>query len=185
MRFGSVRKAGDVHILSYERRLHHPVEDVFAAITQPDRIAEWLAAAEELDLRVGGSVALRWLNVPDDIGEWEEQGVDLDGADPSVPARGTVTKLDPPHLVEFTTDLMGVMRWELRPDGPGCVLTFTNEIELPPTAPAEQTMAGWHMHLDHLDAALAGRPVRWSTWTDDHMDEWSRIRDGYAEQARA
>jgi uncharacterized protein YndB with AHSA1/START domain len=181
-RFGTVEKAGRKHVLRYERRLSHPVETVWKALTDPDRIAEWLAAAEPLELREGGRIALRWQNIPDDRGEWQAQGVELDD-DPSAPARGAITKLDAPHLIEYETDRMGLMRWELRADAGGCVLTFTNVIELPDRY-REQTLAGWHIHLDHLEDALAGRPVEWSRWTEDHMGHWSEIRDRYAAAAR-
>jgi uncharacterized protein YndB with AHSA1/START domain len=182
-RFGTVERTGRMHALRYERRLSHPVETVWEALTEPDRIGEWLAAAEQLELREGGRIALRWQNVPDDSGEWEAEGVEFDDVDPSAPARGTITKLDPAHVIEYETDRMGLMRWELREDPAGCVLTFTNVVELPDRY-REQTLAGWHIHLDHLEDALAGRPVEWSTWTEDHMGHWSEIRDRYAAATR-
>ena len=51
-RFGTARKDGDIHVLSYERRLAYPLAAVWAAITGPDRLAEWLAAADQLELRL-------------------------------------------------------------------------------------------------------------------------------------
>jgi hypothetical protein len=46
--------------------------------------------------------------------------------------------------------------------------------------PLEQTLAGWHQHLDTLERALDGEPADWARWTELHMDEWERIRDRYA-----
>jgi uncharacterized protein YndB with AHSA1/START domain len=177
---GTIEQTGDKHVLRYERRLAHPVERVWAAITEPDELRGWLAAAEELELREGGAISLRWLNVPDDTQEWEEKGVEIpEDHDMNAPVRGTITRLEPPHLIEYETDQMGVMRWELRGDGNGCALTFTNTIDLPEAHPPEQTLAGWHIHLDHLDEMLGGGQIDWSNWTDDYMDSWSAIRDRY------
>jgi uncharacterized protein YndB with AHSA1/START domain len=182
-RLGTIEEAEGMHVLRYERHLAHPVERVWAALTEPDQLARWLAAADELELVDGGRIALRWLNVPDSPQEWEEQGVELGDVDPAEPATGTITELDPPRVIEYDTDKMGRMRWELRPDGDGSVLSFTNTIELPEGPPAAQTLAGWHIHLDHLADALAGRPVEWSTWTEDHIGEWERIRERYEGRA--
>jgi uncharacterized protein YndB with AHSA1/START domain len=176
-RLGTIEEAGDKYVLRYERRLDHPVERVWAALTEPDQLAGWLAAADELELVEGGGIALRWLNTADKD-EWKEYGVELGDHDPDTPARGKITRLDPPRLIEYETDLMGEMRWELRADGDGCALTFTNTVELP-DGYRDQTLAGWHIHLDHLAEALAGRPVEWATWTPDHMHEWAEIRDRY------
>ena len=178
---GTIEQTGDTHTLRYERRLEHPVEKVWAALTEPDELRGWLAAAEELELREGGVVALRWLNVPDDTKEWEEKGVEIpEDHDISAPVRGTITRLDPPRLVEYETDQMGLLRWELRGDENGCVLTFTNVIELPEGHPPEQMLAGWHVHLDALEEALEGRPADWENWTELHMDEWAAVREQYA-----
>jgi uncharacterized protein YndB with AHSA1/START domain len=180
-RLGTIEEAGDKHVLRYERQLDHPVERVWAALTEPEQIRGWLAAAEELELAKGGAIVLRWLNVPDDLQEWEGKGVDMpEDHDPAAPVRGTITELDPPHLIEYETDQMGLMRWELRGEGSGCALTFTNTIELPEGHPPEQTLAGWHIHLDHLEEALAGQEADWSNWTEKYMDRWQAIRERYA-----
>jgi uncharacterized protein YndB with AHSA1/START domain len=177
---GTIERAGRRHVLCYERRLDHPVERVWAALTEPDELRGWLAAADELDLREGGTITLRWLNVPDDTQEWTEKGVDLpEDRDISAPVRGTITQLDPPRLIEYETDEMGVLRWELRDEGGACALTFTNTIELPEDSPPEQTLAGWHIHLDHLEDVLAGQEIDWANWTEKYMDRWEGIRARY------
>jgi uncharacterized protein YndB with AHSA1/START domain len=176
---GTIEKAGGRCVLRYERHLRHPVERVWAALTEPEQLATWLAAADELELVEGGRIALRWLNAPEE-GEWDAYEIELDEEhNAEMVGRGTITRLDPPRLIEYETDAFGLMRWELRAAEGGCVLTFVNTVELPQRF-WHQTLAGWHIHLDHLEEALAGRPVEWSTWTADHMDAWTRIRDRYA-----
>jgi hypothetical protein len=96
----------------------------------------------------------------------------------SAVARGTVTALDPPRLVEFDTDIHGRLRWELEPDGEGTALTFTADAHLPPDWELE-VLAGWHIHLDHLEAVLDGGSIDWPNWGRDHMPEWERIRERY------
>lgn len=180
-RLGTIEQSGSKHVLRYERQLDHSVERVWAALTEPEQIRGWLAAADELDLTEGGAIVLRWLNVPDDRQEWEDRGVELDDDhDPAAPIRGTITRLEPLHLIEYETDQMGLLRWELRGEGSGCALTFTNTIELPEGHPPEQTLAGWHIHLDHLDEVLAGGEIDWSNWTEKYMHRWSAIRERYA-----
>jgi uncharacterized protein YndB with AHSA1/START domain len=179
---GTVEKVDGRHVIRFERPLAHPVDKVWAALTEPEQLAGWLAAADELELQQGGRVELRWLN-SGSRSEWEKYGVILpDDFDPEEPeiVRGTVTAVDPPRLLEFDTDLHGILRWELREDGTGCALIFTN---IPPEGfPEEMTtqvLSGWHQHLDTLSDALAGRPMLdWSKWS---LDEWAQIRGRYAE----
>jgi uncharacterized protein YndB with AHSA1/START domain len=175
---GTVEMIGGRHVLSFERNLVHPVERVWAALTEPKELAGWLAEAD-LELAEGGSIVLRWQN---QVSEEEAQryGIELPEDDPGPPVvRGTVTRLDPPRLIEWDTDGHGLLRWELREQGSGCVLTFTNT--LPPGAefPIEQALAGWHMHLELLEEALAGRPADWANWP---IGRWAEVRDRYAVQ---
>src|ERR671926_466434 len=93
------------HRLVFERRLNHPVERVWAALTEPDQIEAWLARAE-LEPRAGGRVRLQWLNTDDAEGNQHEQGV---------VANGTVAAIDAPRLLELDTDVHGRLRWELSP----------------------------------------------------------------------
>jgi hypothetical protein len=59
-------------------------------------------------------------------------------------------------------------------------LTFTATIP----APNEYvlgSLAGWHIHLDHLADALDGRPVDWPRWDQEHRPTWAKIRQSYGE----
>jgi uncharacterized protein YndB with AHSA1/START domain len=158
---GSLRTIDGRDVLQFERRLSHPVERVWRAITRPEEIVHWLADAE-LEPAEGGTVVLRWLNTPD-----------------QVVARGTVSVFEPPTLLELDTDAHGVLRWELEEDGDGCRLTFS--ASLPAAAePDLKTLAGWHIHLDHLEEALDGRPQDWSRWMEDQLPQWQVYHDRYA-----
>jgi uncharacterized protein YndB with AHSA1/START domain len=143
--------------------LKHPVDKVWAAVTEPALLIGWLAEAE-VEPTPGGLVQLRWLNV-------KEPGQEI-------LAKGTVTVFDPPHLVEYNTDIHGRLRFELREDGEGCLLTFTCTIQLP-TDHRLMNIAGWHIHLEHLANALEGRAVEWPTWWSVHYPRWQQLHDRY------
>jgi uncharacterized protein YndB with AHSA1/START domain len=167
MKEGTLEHRGGLRVIHFERRLGHPVERVWRAITEPSEMEKWLALAE-LDLVEGGGVVLTWQNTDDDGN--------------TAVARGTVSALDPPHLVEFDTDIHGRLRWELEPDGDGTVLSFTAEVELPPDYELD-VLAGWHIHLDHLEEVLDGGDIDWPNWSTEHRPDWDRIRERYAARA--
>ncbi len=158
---GTVEVRGDRTALRFERHLAHPVEEVWAAITEPEQLAAWLAEAE-IDLVEGGDVVLRWLNA------------DTEGN--RAVARGTITRLEPPRLLEMETDIHGTLRWHLIAEDDGCRLTFTAT-----TAMAAHwlpiVLAGWHAHLDFLADALMGERVDWPNWPLDH---WQALHIAYA-----
>src|SRR5690349_23625463 len=56
---GEVTMTGDTLEVVFHRRLRFPVEKVWAALTVPERLADWFAEAV-VDLRVGGSIDLDW-----------------------------------------------------------------------------------------------------------------------------
>jgi uncharacterized protein YndB with AHSA1/START domain len=161
---GTIEERDGKRILRFERRLEHPVDRVWAALTEPSELVGWLAEAE-LERREGGPIVLRWLNS-------DEEGN-------QAVLHGTITRLEPPRLIEYEGDIHGLLRWELREEGSGCVLTFINETPAPDDF-IPMAAAGWHIHLDHLDAALAGRPVDWPRWDRDHLPAWAALRDRYA-----
>ena len=163
MRDGTVERRGSVRVIRFERRLRHPVERVWRALTEPGELAAWLALAE-LEPVEGGRVVLTW------------QNTDAEGN--TAVARGTVSAFDPPRLIELDTDIHGRLRWELEPDGDGTTLSFTAEVELPDDYETE-VAAGWHIHLDHLEHVLDGGSIDWPNWSRDHMPEWERIRERY------
>ena len=47
--------------LRFERRLGHPVQSVWEAITRPEELAQWFPTRVEVDLRVGGRDRAEWL----------------------------------------------------------------------------------------------------------------------------
>jgi uncharacterized protein YndB with AHSA1/START domain len=156
---GVLEQAGDGQVvLRFRRRISHPVERVWAALTEPAELMGWWGEAE-IELVEGGKFVLRWLNT-DDHGNRAE-------------LHATITKLDPQRLLETTGDLHGVLRWELRPDGAGTLLDFSSTVRLPEEFRA-MVLAGWHWHLDALAGFLGGTPADLVS-----LPEWDRIHQRY------
>jgi uncharacterized protein YndB with AHSA1/START domain len=149
--------------LRFSRRLGHPIERVWEAITSPEELSRWWGDAE-VELRSGGRFVMRWRNT-------DEQGN-------SPVMNATITRLDPPRVFETTGDLHGVLRWELEPDGADAtVLRFTSTLELPDEH-LPSALAGWHWHLDALEGALEGHQAKLGV-----IDPaWETLRDRYAAQ---
>jgi uncharacterized protein YndB with AHSA1/START domain len=144
-----VTNAGDgLHTLRYGRRWMLPIQTVWAAITEPGRLADWLCVAR-IDLRVGGVVELSWPTV----GHSE---------------RHVILELDPPNLMVWgSTDPASptsVIRWRLYQEDPGFMgarLVFTQT--LIPARHLLSTATGWHAHLHELpEAAQRATPLPWT-----------------------
>ena len=136
----SLHTADGRHVLRFERRLAHPVEKVWRAITEPDQLAHWFPAAVELDLRTGGRVRFAGPGGQEAAGE------------------GRVIELDPPRVFALTWN-GDPLRMELTPDGEGTLLVFTHTFTDRPMAASFAT--GWQTCLGALETTLAG-PVEGS-----------------------
>ncbi len=153
---------GGQSILRFTRRLAHPVDRVWKALTSEAELIQWWGEAA-VDLTEGGTFTLRWRNT-------DEQGN-------TAVMHATITGLDPPRLLELTGDLHGVLRWELRPEPGGTLLTFSSTLDLP-AAYRTKVLAGWHWHLDALAGALDGRPADLAGVTG-----WDQVHAGYLAKA--
>lgn len=147
-RLGSVTRDGDRFDLAYVRRIAKPIGQVWEAITTPKRIADWFTSVE-MEPRLGGLYRITF-----------EDGYALDGEiiafDP--PRRFAHTWPDPAHPDS-------VVRYDLEPDGDGCVLRFSQ------TALGREHMdcvGGWHIFLDAIPGAIEGG---WHGWTKIAEDE--------------
>jgi len=123
--------------LRFERRLAHPVDRVWRAVTDPAELAHWFPSAVEVDLREGSRMSFAF---PD-------EGL------PSMD--GTVLELDPPRRFAFAWGDER-LRFELEPDagGDGCLLRLTHFLST--REQAARDAAGWHVCLAELEKRLAG-----------------------------
>jgi uncharacterized protein YndB with AHSA1/START domain len=157
---GVLAQSDDKVVIRFERRLAHPPERVWEALVDPRELIAWWGDAE-VDPTEGGEFTMRWQNTMPD------------GTNPVMHA--TITKLRERELLEIKGDLHGVLRFELRPDRDGTVLTFSSTLELPEEQ-RSSALAGWHFHLDALARALDGAGTDLST----PGREWEEIEAAYA-----
>jgi uncharacterized protein YndB with AHSA1/START domain len=136
---GTLTTAGDAWTLTFTRRLAHPREKVWRAVTDPDQMRSWFPDRMEGERRAGAK--LRFVTAPG-------EGFD-----------GELLVFDPPSVMEL---MWGVdrLRIELADDGAGTLLTLTDTFgEL---GKAARDGAGWHECLDRLTASLDDVPaVAW------------------------
>lgn len=148
-------------VVRFERDLTHPVERVWAAITEPDQLAGWWGRVDVV-LRPGGRFVVEWRNTDDEGNR--------------ATMHATITALEPPHLLELSGDRHGVLRFELRPQRAGSHLSFTSTVALPDEF-RTKVLAGWHYHLDSLARTLDGQA------TDlVGLPGWEELHDRYVGQ---
>ncbi len=134
---GRLRMGPGGSAVRFERRYDARPEQLWAALTEPDRVARWLAPTGG-DLTVGGQVRI-------DFGGGAEAVV-------------LIRSCDPPRALAlewvFPDGLATPLRVQVRPDGDSAVLVLDHAHF--PGSPAEYA-AAWQVHLDPLAAELAGR----------------------------
>ena len=131
---GEVTKSGDTWQVVFHRRLKAPIEKAWAALTVPERLADWFTDAT-IDLRVGGVIHLSWTDV-------------------------VITVCEPPHSLAWTWELDGretLVRFELVPTATGCELTLTHSGLKLSGSNGPGVRSGWHAHLEALPDAIEGR----------------------------
>ena len=139
--------------LRFERRLGHPPQRVWAAITEPEQLKAWFPDTIVVqEWRVGAPL------------RFEHAGLDLN-------FDGEVLAVEEGRLLEFRwgTDRI---RFEVEPDGDGTKLTLLDTID--ELGKAARDAAGWHACLDALEASLSGESV--------DADVWSAVHPSYVER---
>jgi uncharacterized protein YndB with AHSA1/START domain len=142
--------------LQFTRRLAHPPEKVWRAITEAEHLAQWFPTTIEGDRAAGGE-----LTFSSPGGEW-----------PSF--KGEMLAYEPPSAIEF---LWGpdVIRMEVAPADGGTLLKLFDTLEERGKAARDGT--GWHTCLDALDAHLDGDPA-----ARENLARWKELNAGYVER---
>jgi uncharacterized protein YndB with AHSA1/START domain len=150
---GRLDTTADRPTVRFERRLAHPVERVWRALTDPADLAAWFPGVPRFDPLEQGATFV----VEGDAG-----------------GSGRIVALDTPRLLAFEWG-EDELRFELEPDGDGCLLRFSHALSDPATG--ARTAAGWDVCLDRLDAQLQGAPLD----SREAMKRWPEIHEAYAE----
>jgi uncharacterized protein YndB with AHSA1/START domain len=143
---GDVTIAHDAMQVVFHRHYAKPIEKVWAALTTPERLADWLADAE-FEMKPGGAIRLNWNNGSNTM-------------------EGRVLAYEPPTTFAWTWPLGGrdtEVRFDLKADGDGCWLTLTHSGLSPKVGGGAGVRAGWHAHLEGLPDAIEGRKTPWAT----------------------
>ncbi|MBV8943780.1 MAG: SRPBCC family protein [Solirubrobacterales bacterium] len=149
--FGAYETIENRPALRFERRLSHPVEAVWRAITDPGELEHWFPSKVEVgELRAGAEMTFTFESMP------------LEGAPTTM--TGRVTEFDPPRRFSFSWG-GDHLRFELEPgrgSEEGCLLRLT--VLLDQHEKAARDAAGWHVCLDRLEGSMAGRETANEDW---------------------
>jgi uncharacterized protein YndB with AHSA1/START domain len=133
---------GQTTVAELRVTLDNHMDEVWAALTRPDRLAQWLAPGE-IELRVGGSAKL----------DFGDSGIVIDSR---------VSAIEPLRVLEYSWSGPGEpqrpVRWDLEPIGAATVLGL--RLSLPAGEDAARAAAGWAAHLDMLMGMLIGAPMK-------------------------
>ena len=144
---GTMERTPEGGVIRFERRLAFPIRDVWGAITDPARLADWwlpFDAEITIDLREGGQMTF--------VGIGDEP----------VSLTATILRVEPPMLLEHSHGEPGsYMRWELEPVDTGCVLRLSHFVTDAPAAIDNCYIVGLHTSLSRLVPSLEGHPVPW------------------------
>ena len=139
---GTIERGDGYYEAHLQRVLDHDQEAVWAMLTEPARIVEWLAPGE-IELRKGGSAKL----------DFVDSGIVIDS---------TVSECEAPYLLEYSWSGPGEplrpLRWETEQRQDGTRLTLS--LRSPEDEDIARTCAGWEAHLMMLMAAIEGVPIK-------------------------
>ena len=157
---GTLERTAEGGVIRFERRLPYPIRDVWDAITNPKRLAEWwlpFDADITVELTEGGQMI------------FESRG------DEPMTLTCTILRLEPPMLLEHTHPAADSrMRWELEPIDTGCVLRLSHFVTDIPDAIANCYVVGLHTSIGRLAPSVAGQPIAW---------DWDAFAEAQAQYA--
>lgn len=146
----------------FVREFDHPPEALWAALTDPSRVCDWLAPGE-IELRQGGAVRL----------DFGDSGIIIDSV---------VSAYEPGTLLEYSWSAAGEpnrpVRWEVE-SLPVARSRLRLTLRVPEVEDGARSCAGWDAHLDMLAAALEGVPIRFP------FPDFQRYRETYKKLAAA
>ena len=146
-RTGRLETRPDAQHLVLERSFRAPIQDVWAAVTDPDRLARWIGT---------------WTGDPSSGAVVFEMTAE---SAPPQPCRITVCE-PPTRLGLELLEPDGAAPWTLTVvlTAHGGTTTLTFDQALGPSAPVRDVGPGWEYYLDRLVAAETGGDVAAITW---------------------
>jgi uncharacterized protein YndB with AHSA1/START domain len=159
---GTLTLEGGTYTIRVERLLSFPPTDVWAALTEPEQLRQWLAEATVVP-GAGGKITL-------DFGP--------DGGAEG----GRITEWDPPRALAYEWNFVGEepshVRFELSVDqGSGATRLVLEHTRLEQASGAGYG-AGWHAHLDQLEGHLGGEAPAWESRFEALLPRYERAAAG-------
>lgn len=144
--------------LTFVRRLSHPPEKVWRALTEHEHLDAWFPTGVEGERAAGAKLRFPFPPVHD-----------------IPPMVGEMLTYEPPRKLEMSWGEEDTLHFDLAPDGDGTVLTFLNRFDT--LGKAARDGAGWHSCLDELTYHLDGRETPWPAG-----GRWQQVAEGYKER---
>jgi len=153
--FATLKRAGGFVQATFVRISDQDLAKVWAMLTQSAQLPLWLAPGE-IQLHKGGAAKVSFV----------DSGTIIDSI---------VSELEPGRMLEYSWSAPGQparpVRWALDATSRGTQITLT--VSTPETEDVARSAAGWEAHLDMLQAALEGVPIkfpfkRFQTARDDY-----------------
>jgi uncharacterized protein YndB with AHSA1/START domain len=145
---GTVTFEGEYATITFLRRIAHPPEDVWSAITDPDQLQSWYMTRATI---AGG----------------KDGSIDFVSGPAQYHVTGRILSWDPPYLFEHEWKVEpspglpsgeeSVVRWELAREGYETLITLTHRRLTRRTATG--FAPGIHVFLERLVAQLDGGPM--------------------------
>jgi uncharacterized protein YndB with AHSA1/START domain len=156
-----ITRTADGFRCEFARDFDHAPQAVWAALTEPGKLAQWLAPGA-IELKIGGRARL----------DFQDSGIVIDSE---------VSLCEPDHLLEYGWSGPGEpdrrLTWTLSAVQDGCRLSLV--LRLPEGDDVARSCAGWDAHLDMLAATLEGVPVKFP------FEVFKAARDAYRRQLSA
>ncbi|MFF2092312.1 SRPBCC family protein [Paenibacillus sp. NPDC058174] len=152
----NIQQVENGYTARFERKLNHSAEEVWAWLTENDKLAEWFAELRIDELRAGGAVKF-------DMGDG--QFVEME-----------IFVCEPHSILEYAWDEDRV-RFELHPESEGCRLVLEETIHKITEGHTAKDLAGWQICLDVIEALMNGESIE----PQARRQEWEKIYPLYAE----
>lgn len=155
MKYGELEQVNGRWHLRFERRLGHPPERVWQALTDEEDLAAWFPTTVEGDLKA--DAPLRFAFRGEEIAPFE----------------GRMLTVEQNRLLEFEWGA-DRLRLTLEPDDGGTRLTLIDVLD--DRGKGARDATGWHVCLENLETRLAGGepagPETWKPLNDEYVSRF-------------
>ncbi|MFD9625206.1 SRPBCC family protein [Peribacillus muralis] len=148
-----IKKEGIGIIAQFDRLFNHSVEEVWGALTENEKLENWMSNLEIKYLRKDGIITFNF----------------NDGSGKSFDLK--IRDFEECTVLEYEWG-DGWVRFELSPEKDGCSLVLTESSSKLNDHTAKD-LAGWHVCLDMLGEVLDGRQK------DFPMNDWAKWHEEY------